>query len=53
MKYSRENKQWCPDAGSNHGHADFQSAALPTELSGHARFFNRSAWVYNIKISSV
>ncbi len=26
----------CPDADSNHGHADFQSAALPTELSGHA-----------------
>ena len=25
---------WCPDAESNHGHADFQSAALPTELSG-------------------
>lgn len=27
-------KGWCPDADSNHGHADFQSAALPTELSG-------------------
>ena len=26
--------RWCPDAESNHGHADFQSAALPTELSG-------------------
>ena len=26
--------KWCPDADLNHGHADFQSAALPTELSG-------------------
>ena len=25
---------WCPEAESNHRHADFQSAALPTELSG-------------------
>ncbi len=25
---------WCPDAESNHGHGDFQSPALPTELSG-------------------
>lgn len=27
---------WCPEAESNHRHADFQSAALPTELSGPA-----------------
>ena len=27
-------KMWCPGAESNHRHADFQSAALPTELSG-------------------
>ena len=26
---------WCPLAESNHGHKDFQSFALPTELSGH------------------
>ena len=26
---------WWPGAGSNHRHADFQSAALPTELPGH------------------
>ncbi len=26
--------KWCPDADSNHGHKDFQSFALPTELSG-------------------
>src|SRR5579875_3177516 len=31
----RENeKEWCPGAESNHRHADFQSAALPTELPG-------------------
>ena len=27
-------RNWCPDAESNHGHGDFQSPALPTELSG-------------------
>ena len=26
---------WCPGAGSNHRHCDFQSHALPTELPGH------------------
>jgi hypothetical protein len=28
--------EWCPGAESNHRHADFQSAALPTELPGLA-----------------
>lgn len=28
---------WCPGAGSNHRHCDFQSHALPTELPGHTR----------------
>ena len=28
-------RNWCPGAESNHRHADFQSAALPTELPGH------------------
>ncbi len=28
------SKEWCPDADLNHGHTDFQSVALPTELSG-------------------
>ena len=27
-------ENWWPVAESNHGHADFQSAALPTELTG-------------------
>ena len=27
--------KWCPGADLNHRHADFQSAALPTELPGH------------------
>ena len=35
-----DSKSWCPDADSNHGHKDFQSFALPTELSGHCSFKN-------------
>ena len=31
---------WCPEAESNHRHADFQSAALPTELSGQRGVLN-------------
>ena len=27
--------KWCPEPESNQRHADFQSAALPAELSGH------------------
>jgi hypothetical protein len=27
--------KWWPDPESNWGHKDFQSSALPTELSGH------------------
>ena len=27
-------ERWCPEAESNHRHEDFQSSALPTELSG-------------------
>jgi hypothetical protein len=26
---------WCPEPESNQRHVDFQSTALPTELSGH------------------
>ena len=28
------------DAESNHGHEDFQSSALPTELSDHKKHIN-------------
>ena len=31
-------KEWCPDSELNQGHGDFQSPALPTELSGHTHF---------------
>ncbi len=34
MSYTRK---WCPGPESNQRHADFQSAALPTELPGHKR----------------
>ncbi len=27
---------WCPEVESNHRHKDFQSFALPTELSGQS-----------------
>ena len=27
--------KWCPEPESNQRHVDFQSTALPTELSGH------------------
>src|ERR1051325_2415140 len=32
-----KNEKWCPGADLNHRHADFQSAALPTELPGPLR----------------
>ena len=34
-------KLWCPGAESNHRHADFQSAALPTELPGRRERYRR------------
>ena len=36
MSFIAQIMGWCPDAESNHGHRDFQSLALPTELSGHS-----------------
>ena len=37
---------WCPEAESNHRHEDFQSSALPTELSGQnlSKLHAVSAW---------
>ena len=32
---------WCPGAESNHRHEDFQSSALPTELSGQRSAIKR------------
>ncbi len=32
----KQGDTWWPDLESNQGHKDFQSFALPTELSGHA-----------------
>ena len=30
-------KLWCPVSESNQGHEDFQSSALPTELTGRRK----------------
>jgi hypothetical protein len=30
-------EKWCPEVESNHRHKDFQSFALPTELSGQLK----------------
>src|SRR5690242_18112405 len=35
--------EWCPGAELNHRHADFQSAALPTELPGQRATAERDA----------
>ena len=35
---------WCPDLESNQGHKDFQSFALPTELSGHRYIVASTIW---------
>ena len=32
--------KWCPDSELNQGHRDFQSLALPTELSGQIMCFH-------------
>ncbi len=32
-------KSWCPESESNQRHRDFQSLALPTELSGQVLTF--------------
>jgi hypothetical protein len=43
-KHNSNNEiEWCPEADLNHRHADFQSAALPTELSGHLKLRSLSS----------
>ncbi len=37
MKITGIISNWCREAESNHRHEDFQSTALPTELSRHFR----------------
>jgi hypothetical protein len=39
---SKYLEKWCPGAGSNHRHCDFQSHALPTELPGHRRMWRNA-----------
>ena len=34
--------KWWPVSESNQGHSDFQSLALPTELTGHLKSWNYS-----------
>ena len=41
-------RKWCPEPESNQRHADFQSAALPTELSGQGCL---TTFVYITEIS--
>ena len=40
MSYARG---WCPEPESNQRHVDFQSTALPTELSGRKKYFYEAA----------
>ena len=35
MRFYLALAKWCLDPESNQGHEDFQSSALPTELSRH------------------
>ncbi len=35
LSNANNEMKWCPETELNRRHADFQSAALPTELSGH------------------
>ena len=39
--------QWCPGTELNRRHADFQSAALPTELPGHRGSSSETAAFYS------
>ncbi len=39
-----KRRRWWPEVESNHRHEDFQSSALPTELSGQALLKGRLSW---------
>src|SRR5271155_2130989 len=45
--------EWWPETGSNRRHTDFQSVALPAELSGHCveRNSDHNRGKYNVKQS--
>ncbi len=47
---ARVINEWCPDSESNQGHGDFQSPALPTELSGQRSALNRRRLFPSTKI---
>ena len=44
----------CPEPESNQWHEDFQSSALPTELSGHIKYENSGdrIWTYDLRVMS-
>ncbi len=44
---------WCPDSESNQGHGDFQSPALPTELSGQRAALNRIGRFSSMDLSEI
>jgi hypothetical protein len=43
---------WWPETGSNRRHADFQSAALPTELSGLSAF-DTCGRIYEFRFAAI
>ena len=47
--FQKKYKKRCPETESNRRHEDFQSSALPTELSGHIVISNNSR-NYTVKL---
>ena len=45
--------KWCPETESNRRHEDFQSSALPTELSGHSAKVQKELILRRARIISV
>ena len=46
-----KRRKWWPEVESNHRHGDFQSPALPTELSGQ-REVDTSAFFATFKVTA-